>query len=253
MPKIYRVGGCVRDSLLGKKSKDIDFTFVLDDITGKTVEDGLDEMIEWMKTNGFTIFLTVREMYTVRAKFPSTDLKNKNLAADFVLARKEVGYTPGTRRPILELGTLYDDLLRRDFTVNAIAEDESGNLIDPFDGQGDLRWGGQGILKVTDPMNVERTFMDDPLRILRALRFKITKGFIISDNIWLGMNQPQILDKLKNVVSRERIREEVYKMMAYDTPETILLLHRVHTQLIPGFLDIIFPPGVWLKPTSEIP
>ena len=250
MPQIYRVGGCVRDSLLGKKSKDIDFTFVLDDITGKTVEDGLNEMEAWMKAEGFTIFLIVREMFTIRAKFPNWDLKNRNLAADFVLARKEVGYVPGTRKPILELGTLYDDLLRRDFTVNAIAEDETGNLIDPFDGQGDLKWGGQGILNVTDPINVERTFLDDPLRLLRALRFKITKGFTISDNIWLAFNNIEVLEKLKLVVSQERVRDELLKMMQYDTVATILLLHRVN-QYHPGFLDLIFPKNLWLKPTFE--
>jgi tRNA nucleotidyltransferase/poly(A) polymerase len=139
MPKIFKVGGCVRDGLLGVKTKDIDFTFVLDDLN-KTVEEGFKEMEQWMIDEGFTIFLSVPEMFTIRAKFP-TDHKFAKLDADFVMARKEVGYVEGTRRPILELGTLEDDLLRRDFTLNAMAEDIDGNLIDIFGGIDDLKIG----------------------------------------------------------------------------------------------------------------
>lgn len=243
MPKIYKVGGCVRDRLLGIDSKDIDFTFVCED--SQTVENGWIEMKGWMKAQGFEIFLETPDCFTIRAKFPK-DHQYESMVADFVMARKEVGYEKGTRRPILELGTLEDDLVRRDFTLNALAEDEHGQIIDLFGGQEDL---AKGILKT--PLPAKQTMMDDPLRIMRALRFKITKGFSISDEIWLAMNQPEILDKLRTTVSGERIREEVLKMMKHNTVESIKLLHMVDSQSIPGFLDLVFDRGMWLKPTFE--
>jgi len=245
MPQIYKVGGCVRDSILGVESKDIDFTFVLDNID-RTVDEGFEIMKQWMEHKEFTIFLSTPEMFTIRAKFPKGDV-NEGLVADFVLARKEVGYKEGTRQPILELGTLEDDLIRRDFTLNSMAEDENGNLIDLFGGLKDLE---DGILRT--PLNPEITMMDDPLRILRALRFSVTKGFTISLKIWDAMAQPEILEKLKTTVSVERMREEIFKMMKHNTPLSLRLLHTVEESYIPGFLDLVFSKGLWLKPTFEL-
>ena len=124
MPKLFKVGGCVRDSFLGIDSKDIDFTFVLDNLE-QTVEQGFSDMETWMTERGFQIFLSTPDMFTIRAKFPKGD-PNEGLVADFVMARKEIGYKPGTRQPILVLGTLEDDLIRRDFTLNAMAVSEDG-------------------------------------------------------------------------------------------------------------------------------
>jgi tRNA nucleotidyltransferase/poly(A) polymerase len=243
MPKIFKVGGCVRDGLLGVKTKDIDFTFVLDDLN-KTVEEGFKEMEQWMIDQGFTIFLSVPEMFTIRAKFPSNH-KFAKLDADFVMARKEIGYEEGTRRPILELGDLTDDLIRRDFTINALAETEDGLIVDLFGGRRDLE---KGILRT--PLNPMDTLMDDPLRLLRALRFTVTKDFTMHIDVWEAMKQPNILAKLTQTVSSERIREEVLKMMAVDTPRTIRLLLDVDNE-VPGFLEVVFKEGLWLKPTFE--
>jgi tRNA nucleotidyltransferase/poly(A) polymerase len=244
MPKIYKVGGCVRDGILGIESKDIDFTFVLDN-TDRSVDEGFEIMSKWLEHKEFTIFLSTPEMFTIRAKFPKGD-PNEGLVADFVLARKEVGYKEGTRQPILELGTLEDDLVRRDFTLNAMAIDEDGNLIDLFGGKEDLK---KRILRT--PLDPRVTMMDDPLRILRALRFSITKGFEIDDSIFVAMSQPEILEKLRTTVSVERIRDEVFKMMKYDTISTIRLLTNVDKELIPGFFELVFSKGLWLKPTFE--
>jgi tRNA nucleotidyltransferase/poly(A) polymerase len=243
MAKLFKVGGCVRDRLLGLKSKDIDFTFVCED--SQTVEGGWIEMSSWMKINGFEIFLETPDCFTIRAKFPK-DHKNAGLVADFVMARKEVGYTHGTRRPILELGTLEDDLIRRDFTLNAMAEDEDGNLIDLFGGQEDLK---AGILRT--PLPAGQTMMDDPLRFLRALRFSITKGFSIHTDIFKAMEQSDIKEKLRVTVSAERIREEVFKMMKHDTVKSLKLLHQVDQEFLPGFIELVFDRGLWLKPTFE--
>lgn len=243
MPKLFKVGGCVRDRLLGVKTKDIDFVFVLDNLD-KTVEEGFQEMKSWMENEGFTIFLSVPEMFTIRAKFPKGH-KFEGLDADFVMARKEIGYSEGTRRPVLELGTLEDDLVRRDFTVNAMAEDEDGNIIDMFNGLEDL-----DFMLLRTPLDPKDTFMDDPLRILRALRFVITKGFTMYVDVWEAIQQPHILAKLTQTVSSERIREEVLKMMAVDTPRTIRLLIDIDNE-VPGFLEVVFKEGLWLKPTFE--
>lgn len=244
MAKIFRVGGAVRDKFLGIDSKDIDFTFVLDNLD-RTVEEGFQIMENWLKHKGFEIFLSTPDCFTIRAKFPKGH-QHEGLVADFVMARKEVGYIEGTRKPILELGTLEDDLRRRDFTVNAMAEDESGNLIDPFEGRWDLK---VGILKT--PLDARITMMDDPLRILRALRFSITKGLSIDTKIWSAMLQEGILEKLEKTVSQERIREEVSKMMKFNTVDSIRLLNNVDTECIPGFLELIFRDNMWLEPTTK--
>jgi tRNA nucleotidyltransferase/poly(A) polymerase len=244
MPQIFKVGGCVRDGILGIDSKDIDFTFVLDNLD-RTVDEGFDIMTQWLEHKGFTIFLSTPEMFTIRAKFPKGD-PNEGLVADFVLARKEVGYKEGTRQPILELGALEDDLVRRDFTLNALAIAQDGTLIDLFGGQEDLR---KGLLRT--PLDAHITMMDDPLRFLRALRFSITKGFDIHFDIIAAMTQPEILEKLEKVVSAERIREEVFKMMKADTVKTLELFRTVEDTL-PGFTSLVFGRGLWLKPTFEL-
>ena len=244
MPNLFKVGGCVRDKFLGIDSKDIDFAFVLDDIS-QTVEQGFEQMTTWMETRGFQIFLSTPEMFTIRAKFPKGD-KNEGMVADFVMARREVGYVEGTRRPIVELGTIEDDLIRRDFTLNAMAEDSEGKLIDLFGGLADLK---MGILRT--PLEARVTMMDDPLRLLRAIRFSITKGFIIHHEIWEAMEQPEILEKLRLTVSCKRIREELFKMMKHDTVKTLQLLADMEIRRMPGLLDLIFSKGLWLKPTFE--
>jgi len=243
MPQIFKVGGCIRDGILGINSKDIDFTFVLDNLD-QTVEEGFIQMEQWMKDGGFEIFLSTPDMFTIRGKFPK-DHVHAGLVADFVMARKEIGYIEGTRRPILALGNLEDDLVRRDFTVNALAEDINGNIIDLFNGREDL---ANGLLRT--PLDPMVTFMDDPLRLLRALRFTITKDFQMHADIWEAMKQPALLSKLELTVSGERIREEIMKMMAKDTSRSFRLLADVD-QAIPGFLDLIFKKGLWLKPTFE--
>ncbi len=242
--KIYEVGGCIRDSLLGIESKDIDYSVVLDN-TDQTVDEGWDQMLSFLKKEGYQIFLETKDCFTVRAKFPIGHI-NEGLVADFVMARKEVGYVLGTRKPILEVGTLYDDLIRRDFTLNALAKDMDGNIIDYFNGIEHLK---EGLL--VTPLNPMKTMMDDPLRILRALRFSLTKDLEVHTDIMESMKQPDILDKLKKTVSQERIREEITKMMMCDTIKTMKLLVDIDRDYIKGFLNIVFKDTMWLKPTME--
>ena len=237
--KIFEVGGCVRDELLGLESKDIDFTVVLDD-TSLSVDEGWDKMLKWLRSEGFDLFLETKDCFTVRGKFPKGH-KNEGLVGDFVMSRKEVGVIPGTRKPILELGTLEDDLMRRDFTVNSLCKDEDGKIIDLFEGVYDLK---TRVLRT--PLDPMITLLDDPLRMLRGLRFSITKGFIIDSELWDSMLDPRVLDKLKEVVSHERMREEITKMMKHDTIKSLKLLNK-----IPGLMEVVFSNGMWLMPTTK--
>jgi len=235
----YEVGGKVRDELLGLESKDIDYVAVPDDDILK-IADTADYMFtileQYLSSKGFDIFLSTRECFTIRAKVPG-----ENIVADFVMARKEVGYVQGTRTPIVEPGTLYDDLMRRDFTVNAIAKAHDGTLIDPFGGQRDLR---AGLLRT--PMDPKLTFNDDPLRLLRAIRFSITKNFHMHPDVWKAVRYFDYTN-LMPVVSEERIREELYKCFKHDTLRTMGMLCD-HPKLATYIFD---NTKLWLKPTNE--
>ena len=237
--KIFEVGGCVRDEILNLHTDDIDFTFVLAD-KNMTVDAGWEIMLDFLQTEGFKIFLKTKDCFTVRAQFP-TGHQHEGLVADFVMARKEVGVIAVTRKPILELGDLSDDLRRRDFTVNALAKDSKGVIIDEWNGLTDLK---EMVLKT--PLDPIVTLADDPLRLLRALRFCITKGFKIDESLMEAMLQHGLLMKLEHVVSQERIRAEVTKMMKFDTVKSIELIQKV-----PGLLELIFSKGMWLMPTTK--
>jgi poly(A) polymerase len=245
MFKFYEVGGKVRDELLGLKSKDYDYVVVpdLEKMTkGTSMENIFDLLIEYLKLEGYMIFLTTPRMFTIRARFP-TGHKNSGITADFVIARKEIGYKEGTREPIIVPGTLYDDLQRRDFTVNAIAKDiETGQYIDYFGGAADL---DLGFLRT--PIDANITFADDPLRLLRAIRFEVTKDLVIDidiQNILWGFDY----ESKFHVVSEERIREELYKCFKYNTLETMKILSN-----FPELRDYIFQnTKLWLKPTNEL-
>jgi tRNA nucleotidyltransferase/poly(A) polymerase len=247
MFKFYEVGGCVRDEILGLKSKDIDYVAVPDEglLEEITYADTMFSILEtYLRNEGFEIFLITPECFTIRAKFP----KNHKYqgVADFVMARKEVGYIPNTRQPMIVPGTLHDDLIRRDFTLNALAKDKDGNIIDMFDGM----WALENKLLIT-PQDARTTMLDDPLRLLRAFRFSITKGFDISPRIWETCHVDEIVDKLEQVVSQERIRDEIFKMMKHDTLKTLDLFEKIkYTN--PKILEIMFGKELWLKPTTEL-
>lgn len=246
MFKFYEVGGKVRDEILGLQSKDVDYVAVPDEkllLTHYSAPDMFAVLENYLKEEGFEIFLVTEDCFTIRAKFP----KNHKYegVADFVMARKEIGYFKGTRQPIVLPGTLYDDLERRDFTLNALAKDEDGKIIDYFNGLKALECG-----VLITPLLAEQTMLDDPLRLLRAFRFSITKGFTISTPIMLTCSMDSVIEKLEQVVSQERIRDEVFKMMKHDTLKTLELFEKIRT-LNPKLLEIMFGRGMWLKPTTE--
>lgn len=245
--KMYEVGGCVRDEILGLKSKDIDYVAVPNDELIKDISSAhtMFGILEgYLREEGFELFLVTPDCFTIRAKFPKNH-KHSGVA-DFVMARKEVGYIPGTRQPMVVPGTLRDDLIRRDFTLNALAKDEDGNIIDMFEGM----WALDNGILIT-PQDAITTMSDDPLRLLRAFRFSITKGFDIYPRIWETCFVDEIVEKLEKVVSQERIRDEVYKMMKHDTLKTLDLFEKIKKSN-PKILEIMFGRGMWLKPTTEL-
>ena len=149
------------------------------------------------------------------------------------------GYVPGTRIPIVEPGNLYDDLSRRDFTINAMAKAaDTGEIIDYFGGLEDIK---EKLLRTPLPPIV--TFDDDPLRILRGIRFSITKRLRVSEDMWQAYDY---FDKMP-VVSEERIREELTKCFKCNSSLTLGWLSE-----LTDLRDYIFKnTNLWLKPTNE--
>lgn len=220
--EMYEVGGCVRDELLGVKSKDIDFSVVLTadekEIIWQRNQEPFDFMANTLTDQGFKIFLETPEFLTVRAQFPKT--AGKSLTADFVLARKESDYSDGRRPDKVEPGDLMDDLARRDFTMNAIAKDSDGSLIDPFNGQADIA--SHIIACVGDP---RERLTEDALRAVRALRFSVTKGFTIRQDLRFVMQDEAVLDSIAENISDERIQAELSKMFRFDTVKSLRVLN----------------------------
>lgn len=219
--QMYQVGGAVRDELLGIRSKDIDFSVVLDKElqVQDTWRDPFGTMVKGLKRQGFTIHVEHPEFLTVRGRFPKTDILYPGRDADFVLARKEGTYSDGRRPDVVEPGSLYDDLARRDFTMNAIAK-MGAVIIDPHFGAQDIK--RRIIRAVGDPL--ER-LTEDPLRALRAIRFAVTKGFNIDPNLRAAMAEPSVAEGISLNVSDERIAEEFSKMFRKDTIVSIILLN----------------------------
>ena len=203
--KFYKVGGCVRDSILGVPSKDVDYAVECS---------SYEEMKQAIIDRGGVIFLEQPLYNTIRAKLGGE-------AADFVLTRKDGNYSDGRRPDFVEPGTIYDDLSRRDFTMNAIAIDEDGNCIDPYNGREDIN--KKLIRCVGDPKD---RFSEDSLRLLRALRFHITKGFNLNHDIEIAFcYKSSYVDMLDNV-SAERIAEELKRCFEYNTLATLDFFNR---------------------------
>jgi tRNA nucleotidyltransferase/poly(A) polymerase len=229
MTKFFQVGGSVRDELLGLKSKDIDFA---------VEAPSFDAMRQAIVERGGEIYLETPQYFTIRANVPGLG------AADYVLCRKDGNYSDGRRPDSVEVGTLHDDLSRRDFTVNAIAKDEQGNLIDPFGGIQDL-----AVRNLVTVGNPKDRFTEDSLRMLRAIRFSVTKNLSISVGVWRALEDYQLVRLLDNV-SSERIREELFKCFHFDTLTTLRYL----TSCFPLIGNTVLDKdrfGIWLKPTTE--
>ena len=194
----YVVGGYVRDLFLERPSNDIDVVVVGSGIS----------MAEALKKQ-----LGGRAHLSVFRNFGTAQVKYNCLEVEFVGARKE-SYSHDSRKPVVEDGTLEDDQNRRDFTINALAVclngARFGELVDPFDGLADLE---DGIIRT--PLDPDITFSDDPLRMLRCVRFAAQLNFFIEDETFDALTRNA--DRIK-IISGERVQEELNKIMMTATP-----------------------------------
>jgi tRNA nucleotidyltransferase/poly(A) polymerase len=234
----YAVGGAVRDALLGVRSKDWDYSVTVDGVG--TIEEAWSAMRDHLLSDGYSIFLETPQYLTIRARFPKGH-PNEKQTADFVLAREDGPYSDGRRPDWVRPGTLLSDLSRRDYTVNAIAQDaETGEYVDPWDGRQDL---SDGVLRAVG--RAEDRLLEDPLRAFRALRFSVTKNLWIDDELNSALARLFVSGDMDSV-STDRIRDEVGKMFRHDTERSTRLLVGYS-----GSLDIMMARGIWLKATTE--
>lgn len=218
----YVIGGYVRDLFLYRQSKDIDVVVVGSGIA----------MAEYVAAK-----LGKKATLAVFKNFGTAQVKTKEVEVEFVGARRE-SYQRDSRKPIVEDGTLEDDQNRRDFTINALAlclnKDRFGELVDPFNGLTDLE-----NLVIRTPLNPDITFSDDPLRMMRGIRFASQLGFFLESNTFdaIVRNRERIA-----IISRERIADELNKIILSPRPSVgLLLLEKT------GLLKLIFPELEALK------
>jgi tRNA nucleotidyltransferase/poly(A) polymerase len=242
MFQFAEVGGAVRDKFLGVDSKDVDFVAIPQDPSWFVDADAAFMFLcTHLRLKGFKVFLETPEFFTVRAQVPDDHpLKERTNVADFVLARKDGPSSDGRHPDFVLPGTLMDDLQRRDFTVNAMAILD-GELVDPFGGREDLD--NRLIRFVGNPTD---RIAEDGLRVMRALRFHITKGFNIEGQTWDAVNS-DFAAQMLNKVSVERIRVELEKMFLFDTVLTMETLSDVRRNL----KKAIFRDGLRLMPTLK--
>jgi poly(A) polymerase len=210
----YIIGGYVRDIFLNRPSKDIDIVV-------------LGNGIEFAELAGKHL----KSKVAVFKNFGTAMLKYQDLEIEFVGARKE-SYRSDSRKPIVENGTIEDDQLRRDFTINALAislnKANYGQLVDPFNGITDLN-----NKLIRTPLEPELTFSDDPLRMMRAIRFASQLNFSIDEQ---ALNAIKKQKERISIVSKERITDELNKIIMSDVP-SIGFKYLFDT----GLLQLIFP------------
>ncbi len=217
----YVVGGYVRDLLLERPSKDIDVVVV-----GSGIQLA-QKVAQRLKTPNISVF----------KNFGTAMIKHQDIEVEFVGARKE-SYLRESRNPIVEDGTLEDDQNRRDFTINALAislhKDTFGELLDPFGGIADLH-----AKTIQTPLEPETTFSDDPLRMMRAIRFATQLGFYIEEKTFAAIKKSA---SRIEIISQERIAEELNKIILSSKPSIgFKLLEKC------GLLALVFPELQELK------
>ena len=226
----YAVGGVVRDFFLGRPCTDIDVVCAHADAFGGVGDEHAAPAI------GIELARAVSDAVggshvAVFKNFGTASFVHDGLQLEFVGARRE-SYNRDSRKPVVENGTLVDDQRRRDFTVNALAvclnESRYGELVDPFGGIADM---DKGILRT--PLDPDITFSDDPLRMMRAVRFAAQLGFTIDDDTFAAI--PRNAERLR-IVSMERITVELNKIMLSPAPSLGLKL-----MLKGGLMQVVLP------------
>ncbi|MDX1618696.1 MAG: HD domain-containing protein [Balneolaceae bacterium] len=228
--EVYVVGGYVRDHFLDRESESVDT-----DIDFVTAGSGIEIAREVARRLGSSKLSVFKQFGTAQVKYGDLDL-------EFVGARKE-SYRRNSRKPIVEDGTLKDDQLRRDFTINALSwslnEDDFGTLIDPFGGIQDLK---KQLIRT--PVDPHRTFDDDPLRMMRAIRFAAQLKFRIEEETYQAIRE---MATRIEIVSKERIVDELNKIVLAPKP-SIGFGYLYKT----GLLEQVFPELHELHGVEEV-
>ena len=223
----FAIGGFVRDMIIGRKSKDIDVVTI-----GKGIELASKVHSKLGEDAKLATFKT----------FGTAQVKWHDIEIEFVGARKE-SYNRQSRKPVVEDGSLTDDQNRRDFTINALAvglsKNNYGKLLDPFHGIEDLK---QGIIRT--PLDPSITYSDDPLRMMRAIRFATQLDFKIEERSLQAISENK---ERISIVSKERIAEELNKMILAQVPSNGFKI-----LFDTGLLQLIFPEMVLLQGTQTI-
>ncbi|MDW3646799.1 MAG: HD domain-containing protein [Bacteroidia bacterium] len=217
----YVIGGYVRDHFLKRNSKDVDIV-----VEGRGIE----------LARAFARVSRCRDV-VVYENYGTAMVRHPDMEVEFVGARKE-SYQRNSRKPLVESGSLHDDQLRRDFSINAMSislnKENYGELIDPFGGIDDLE---KKIIRTPTDPNV--TFSDDPLRMMRAIRFATQLGFFIEEQTFQAIKRNR---KRIEIISKERIKDELNKIILSQTPSRgFILLDKC------GLLDLIFPELAAMK------
>ena len=225
--RLYEVGGFVRDSFLSPPIKSNDLDYVVE--CG-----GWAEMVGYAHGYLDKVFQVRPEFFTIRG------LKNDE-GIDLVMARKDGEYVDGRRPESVEPGSIYDDLARRDFTMNAIARRPStGQVFDPHGGLIDIE------AKVIRCVGSNDRLGEDHLRALRAVRFSVTLGFTIDPRIEAALAHPSIIAGVSRL-PRERVQVELDKMFKHSTIKSLEALARLSTPM----QEAIFSGALRLAPTMR--
>jgi len=227
--KYFKVGGCVRDYLLGQDVKDIDLV---------AIGGSFDDLSRDVVAKGGKIFVSKPEYLTIRCKLPDIG------PCDIRLARKDGDYSD-CRRPdqVFVAEDIKDDVLSRDFTINALLQDiETGEVVDYVGGQQDII--DRVIRCVGAP---EERIREDALRIMRAIRFSVTKGFVLDYALDYVLKDEKFV-RLLEKISPERIYEELFKMFRFDTLSSWRCLNEYELIRNAVFGNDF---GIWLMPTMK--
>lgn len=234
MPSIqlFEVGGSIRDEIMGLDSDDRDFCAVS--------PKGWDSLVSWAHKR-MRVFAITPQFFTLRGSIGRDVI-------DVVMCRKDGASSDGRRPDQVEPGSLLDDLARRDFTCNAMAREVDlnlnpiGDIVDPFGGRADME---ESVLASVG--KAQDRFREDNLRLMRALRFSITKGLVPDGDLQRMIDNGDNWLSMLETVSTDRIRVEMAKIFKHHPTEGVRALAALPEDALPA----LFGGPLWLKPTTE--
>lgn len=233
--RFAKVGGSVRDQLMGLEPQDVDFVSV-PQVEFATAEEAMRALRKDLEASGYVLLKASPQFFCLKVRSPDSSV------VDFVMARKDGPSSDGRRPDYVLPGTLHDDLARRDFTINAMAIMD-GELVDPFGGENDLH--RRTLRFVGDPM---QRISEDGLRVMRAFRFMVTKG-LDPDEATISALFSSFAAEMLMKVNVDRIRKEVEKMFLANMRETFEIFSSTYMPI--HIYNAIFRDNLRVIPTLK--